>query len=167
MAGKRQTAWLWAGWTALTLILLGAAAVTMAYGGSLRPLLLIGRTTDAHHQIELACNSCHTSWFGGRETIEKACLSCHAEDLKNSNDNHPAKKFSDPRNADRLAKLDATKCLTCHVEHHPEGTASMAVTLPTDFCVACHNDVANDRHSHKGLAFKPFGNAGCHTFHEN
>src|SRR3546814_19996267 len=106
MAGKRQTAWLWAGWTALTLILLGAAAVTMAYGGSLRPLLLIGRTTDAHHQIELACNSCHTSWFGGRATIEKACLSCHSEDMKKSNDNPSPQKFHTPPNHHRLPNPD-------------------------------------------------------------
>ena len=166
MAGKRKTVWLWAFWGALTLILLALSAVTMAYGGP-RQLFLIGRTSDAHHQIEMACSACHTSWFGGREAIETGCLSCHEEDLKNSKDNHPAKKFSDPRNAERLAKLDATKCLTCHVEHQPEVTQPMAVTLPGDFCVACHAEVGEDRETHKGLTFDTCAGAGCHNFHDN
>lgn len=166
MAGKRKTVWLWALWGAFTLILLALSAVTMAYGGP-RQLFLIGKTSDAHHQIEMACSACHTSWFGGREAIETGCLSCHEEDLKNSKDNHPAKKFSDPRNADRLAKLDATKCLTCHVEHQPDVTQPMAVTLPGDFCVACHADVGDDRETHKGLTFDTCAGAGCHNFHDN
>jgi predicted CXXCH cytochrome family protein len=166
MPAKRKTRWLWALWGALTLAVLGFAGVTMAYGGP-RHLFLIGQTTNAHHQIELACNSCHTSWFGGREAIETACQSCHSEDLTNSKDNHPAKKFNDPRNADRLAKLDATKCLTCHIEHRPEVTNVMAVTKPMDFCVACHDDIADERISHKGLGFQTCGNAGCHNFHDN
>jgi predicted CXXCH cytochrome family protein len=167
MAGKRKTLWLWLFWGGLTLILLGAAGVTMAYGGDLRQLFLIGRTSDAHHQIEMACNACHTSWFGGREAIETACLSCHQEDLKNAKDNHPATKFTDPRNADRLAKLDATKCLSCHVEHKPEVTQTMAVTIPGDFCVACHADIGDDRVTHKGLSFETCAGAGCHNFHDN
>jgi len=166
MAGKRKTRWLWAMWGVPILLLLGFAALTMAYGGP-RHLLLIGKTTDAHHQIELACNACHTRWFGGRAAIETACQSCHAEDLKASKDNHPAKKFSDPRNADRLTKLDATKCLTCHIEHRPEVTRTMAVTLPADFCGACHADIGKDRPSHERLAFTSCNNAGCHNFHDN
>lgn len=166
MAGTRKTVWLWAFWGAFTLILLALSAVTMVYGGP-RQLFLIGKTSDAHHQIEMACSACHTSWFGGREAIETACLSCHEEDLKNSKDNHPAKKFSDPRNADRLARLDATKCLTCHIEHQPEVTQPMAVTLPGDFCVACHADVGEDRETHKGLTFDTCAGAGCHNFHDN
>jgi len=166
MAGKRKTRWLWALWGVPTLLLLGFAALTMAYGGP-RHLLLIGKTSGAHHQIELACNACHTRWFSGRAAIETACQSCHAEDLKASKDNHPAKKFSDPRNADRLTKLDATKCLTCHIEHRPEVTGTMAVTLPADFCGACHADIGKDRPSHTGLAFTSCNNAGCHNFHDN
>lgn len=164
--GKRQTRWLWALWITLSLVLVTVAAVGMAYGGP-RQVLLIGKTSDAHHQIELACNGCHTTWFGGRESIETACLSCHAEDLEASKDNHPAKKFTDPRNADRLAKLDAAKCLTCHVEHRPEVTGPMAVTLQGDFCVACHAEVGEERPSHKGLAFTTCASAGCHNFHDN
>jgi predicted CXXCH cytochrome family protein len=166
MAGPRKNLRLWGIWGGLTLAILAFAAVTMAYGGP-RHLLLIGKTTNAHHQIEMACNACHTTWFGGREAIEKTCLSCHAEDLKNSQDNHPASKFSDPRNADRLAILDVTKCLTCHVEHQPERTQAMAVTIPADFCVACHADIGDDRPTHKGLAFTTCSGAGCHNFHDN
>lgn len=167
MAGKDKNRWLWTLWGAFTVLLLGLSAATMAYGGTLRHLFLIGRTTDAHHQIEMACSACHTSWFGGREAIEEACLSCHQEDLKNSKDNHPASKFNDPRNADRLAKLDATKCLTCHVEHHPEVTGPMAVTVPMDYCVACHADIGEDRKTHKNLAFDTCAGAGCHNYHDN
>jgi hypothetical protein len=166
MAGRRKSLWLWGAWGGATVLLLFAAAATMAYGGP-RHLLLIGRTTSAHHQIELACTACHTTPFGGREVIEESCLSCHAEDLKNSNDNHPATKFRDPRNADRLAILDATKCLTCHVEHQPEMTEPMAVTIPGDFCIACHSDIAEERPTHKGLSFQSCSGAGCHNFHDN
>lgn len=166
MAKGRRNLWLWGVWSAATLLFLTFAAVTMAYGGP-RHLLLIGKTSSAHHQIELACTSCHASWFGGREAIEETCLSCHAEDLKNSKDNHPASKFNDPRNADRLAVLDATKCLTCHVEHQPEMTQTMAVTIPGDFCIACHADVGEERPTHKGLSFATCSGAGCHNFHDN
>lgn len=166
MAGKGRNTWLWAFWGVFTVVLLALSAVTMAYGGP-RQLFLIGRTSDAHHQIEMACSACHTSWFGGRETIETACLNCHEADLKNSKDNHPAIKFRDPRNADRLATLDAAKCLTCHVEHQPEVTETMAVTIPGDFCVACHADIGEDRETHQGLSFETCAGAGCHNFHDN
>lgn len=162
----RSRSLLWVIWGGATVFLLSFAVVTMAYGGP-RQLLLIGRTTSAHHQIELACNACHTRWFGGREAIETSCHSCHGEDLKNAKDNHPATKFRDPRNADRLATLDATKCLTCHVEHQPEMTQPMAVTLPGDFCVACHADIGEERPTHKGLSFATCSGAGCHNFHDN
>ena len=157
---------LWLLWGLVTLLLLGMAAAVMAYGGP-RHLFLIGKTTDAHHQIELACNACHTDWFGGRESIEKSCHGCHQADLDEMNDSHPAKKFRDPRNADRLELLDATKCLTCHVEHNEDVTRPMAVTLPMDYCSACHQDVAENRPSHKGFGFETCASAGCHNFHDN
>lgn len=166
MARRHTPSRLWAVWAGLTLVIVSFAVVTMVYGGP-RHLLLIGKTSSAHHQIELACNACHTTWFGGREAIEKTCLSCHAEDLKNSKDNHPASKFNDPRNADRLAILDGTKCLTCHVEHQPKRTEAMAVTVPADFCVACHAEVGEERTTHKDLAFTTCASAGCHNFHDN
>lgn len=139
----------------------------MLHGGTTRASLLIGKTTSGHHQIELACEACHTKPFGGGEVIQNACVGCHKDDLKQSKDSHPAKKFTDPRNADRLKKLAATDCVTCHTEHRPEITHAMGVTLPTDYCALCHQDIGKDRPSHKGLAFSTCANAGCHNYHDN
>ncbi|MCC0057394.1 MAG: ammonia-forming cytochrome c nitrite reductase subunit c552 [Rhodobiaceae bacterium] len=142
------------------------------YVGGKRDLLLIGGTTSAHHQIELACETCHTSGlFADARKIEKdmnkACLSCHEDELKVSNDSHPVKKFRDPRNADRREQLDALMCVTCHLEHRPEVTNAMAVTLPNDYCLACHQDVYKERPTHVGSGFETCASAGCHNYHDN
>jgi hypothetical protein len=68
-------------------------------------------------------------------------LSCHEAGLTASLDSHPQKKFTDPRNADRLAGLDALTCITCHVEHQPDISSNMGVTLPVDYCFHCHAEV--------------------------
>lgn len=166
MAGLFTTRRLWILWGFATILLLASAAAVMAYGGP-RHWFLIGKTTDAHHQMELACTSCHTDWFGGRESLEAACRDCHQSDLDAMNDSHPAKKFRDPRNAERLEMLNAMECLTCHVEHNEEVTGPMAVTLPMDYCSACHQDVFENRPSHKGYGFDTCASAGCHNFHDN
>ena len=59
------------------------------------------------------------------------------------------------------------QCVTCHVEHRPEITLPMGVTLAADFCAHCHQDIAKDRPSHKGMAFNTCNSAGCHKFHDN
>lgn len=166
MAGTMRTVRHWAIWGVLTLVLLCAAGAVMAFGGP-RHWFLTGKTTDAHHQIEMACESCHTDWFGGREAIETGCLSCHEDALEVMNDSHPAKKFRDPRNAPRLEIIEATKCLTCHVEHNEDITREMAVTLPMDYCSSCHQEIAEERPSHEGFGFDTCGNAGCHNYHDN
>ena len=132
--------------------------------GEDKSVFLPGKTTDGHYQIELACDSCHTP-FGG--VSQDACLRCHSAELELANDSHPEKKFTDPRNADRVANLDARKCITCHVEHKPEITEVMGVTLPTDYCYECHAEVAAERPSHDGMAFDTCASAGCHNFHDN
>jgi len=139
---------------------------TIVYGGN-RAFLLIGRTSDGHHQIELACDACHTSMFGGKEILQNACVNCHGAALKAENDSHPLTKFTDPRNADRIVGLDARYCVTCHREHRPGITRAMGVTMPDDYCFHCHQDIAKDRPSHAGLAFDTCGSAGCHNFHDN
>lgn len=139
---------------------------TIVYGGN-RSFLLIGKTSDGHHQIELACDACHTSVFGGPEILQNACVNCHGAALKTSNDAHPLSKFTDPRNADRIVGLDARYCVTCHREHRPGITRAMGVTLPDDYCFHCHQDIAKDRPSHAGLKFDTCGSAGCHNFHDN
>lgn len=157
-------------WLIWLLATSAAAAVMIAgllYGGSARPSLVIGRMTDGHHQIELACTACHTTAFGGKESIQKACVGCHGAELATAKDTHPAKKFADPRNADRLEKLEATQCVTCHTEHRGEITTAMGLTLPPDFCALCHQDIGKDRPSHEGLAFATCTSAGCHNYHDN
>jgi len=158
---------LWLIWIISSLAGTTVVLAAMLYGGPSRALLLIGKTTSGHHQIELACEACHTSAFGGKEVVEEACLGCHAEELEQSKDSHPAKKFKDPRNADRLAQLDATKCITCHTEHRPEITNAMGVTLPNDYCALCHQEVGENRPSHKDLSFETCASAGCHNYHDN
>jgi hypothetical protein len=132
-----------------------------------RTLFLIGKTTDGHHQIELACEACHTSPFGGGPVLQNACVGCHGAELAQANDSHPKSKFTDPRNADRVAILDARFCVTCHREHKPGITLSMGLTLPGDYCFKCHETIGKERPSHKDLAFDSCASAGCHNFHDN
>ena len=128
---------------------------------------LPGPTSHGHHQIELACAACHRDPFGGGPVLQEACEQCHGAALKASDDSHPKSKFTDPRNADRVKQLDARHCVTCHVEHRPEITHVMGVTLPADVCYNCHADIAKDRPSHKDMAFDTCASAGCHNFHDN
>ncbi len=157
---------LWVLWVSLTVPAGLFVVVAIVYGGN-RSFLLIGRTTDGHHQIELACDSCHTKVFGDAEVLQDACMNCHGAALKAEDDKHPKSKFTDPRNADRTALLDARYCVTCHREHRPGITRAMGVTMPTDYCYICHHDIADDRPSHAGLAFNTCASAGCHKFHDN
>lgn len=129
-----------------------------------KTMLLPGETTHGHYQIELACNACHTPMMGVKQD---ACLECHQEELNISKDTHPSKKFNDPTNAQRLKVLDAQKCITCHREHVPERTHPMGLSLPTDYCYHCHQDVMKQRPSHKDFAFDSCATAGCHNYHDN
>lgn len=174
-ASKSKARKYWFVWTVVSV----ALSAWLAYGMSFvnltdspvraqaRSMFLPGQTTAGHHQIELACNACHSEAMGGREVLQDACVKCHGAELKEARDSHPKSKFTDPRNADRAAKLDAAYCVTCHVEHKPQMTHAMGVTLPNDYCRICHADVAKDRPSHKGMAFNTCASAGCHNFHDN
>ncbi len=128
---------------------------------------LIGEASHGHFQIEMACETCHTSPFGGKDILQEACENCHAEDLELAHDSHPKKKFTDPRNADSIKILDARYCISCHTEHQMEQTRAMGVTLPDDYCFHCHVDIGEERESHKDLAFDSCASAGCHNFHDN
>ncbi len=161
-----RTAMLWLIWIGLT-VPVGAFVLTLIIYGGNRSFLLIGKTTNGHHQIELACDACHTSPFGGAEVLQDACVNCHGAELKAANDSHPKSKFTDPRNADRVEILDARYCVTCHQEHRPGITQALGVTMPTDYCYLCHHDIADDRPSHLGLKFDTCASSGCHKFHDN
>ena len=128
-----------------------------------------GQMTHGHHQIEMSCATCHEPSTDNKPgpVMQTACMSCHAEELKESDDSHPKSKFTDPRNSSRVKELDARLCITCHTEHKNEITHSMGVTIPQDFCFKCHQDVAEDRSSHKGMEFQTCGMAGCHNYHDN
>jgi hypothetical protein len=132
-----------------------------------RGLLLPGATTDGHYQIELACEACHEEPFGGAEALDATCRGCHADALRAAIDSHPTSLFTDPRNADRRARLDARRCVNCHREHWPEGTRSGGVTVPDDHCAVCHEDVARERPSHAGLEPSGCASSGCHKYHDN
>ena len=139
----------------------------MQLGGEDKRIFLPGKTTQGHYQIEMACSACHGDAFGGGEVLQKACMNCHGEELRLADDSHPKTKFTNPRNADRVAILDARKCITCHTEHKEDITQAMGVTLPDNFCFKCHFDVAENRPSHKGMGFSSCASAGCHNFHDN
>ena len=159
----------------IALLAAAAAAATMIIGGD-RRMLLTGRTTDAHHQLETSCETCHgetafANAAAGRQALNRSCRNCHEDDLDDADDSHPRSRFRNPRMAAYWEKLDARFYTSCHVEHRPEITRAGAVTVATDFCVACHaegdQDVRADRPSHAGLAFHTCASAGCHNFHDN
>ena len=150
-------------------------ATTVFIGGD-RRLLLTGRTTDAHHQLETSCETCHgeaafADAAAAREALNRSCRNCHEDALDAAADSHPRSKFRNPRMAAYREKLDARLCTSCHVEHRPEITRAGGVTVAMDFCVACHSegeqDVRSNRPSHAGLAFDTCASAGCHNFHDN
>jgi len=156
------------GWLLVGAWVLGTGGVAAGLGYNLlaeeKTFFLPDDTTSGHHQIENDCEACHTPLGGVKQD---ACLSCHAEELKAAKDSHPPRKFDDPRNADRLAELDAAHCVTCHREHVPRATRPMAVTMPDDYCVRCHAEIADERPTHEGLTFDTCASAGCHNFHDN
>lgn len=155
--------WRWQSGVLLAVVLFGALAAAL-YSEKLRPIYVPGRTSDGHYQIENDCNSCHTPFAGVQQ---QACLECHADELGEGVDAHRSEVFNDPRNSWMLAKIDALRCVTCHGEHVPDVTHAMGVTVPADFCQACHADIAKERPSHAG--FDPTGCAttACHRYHDN
>jgi hypothetical protein len=156
----------WATWGVATLAGgLSLGGLMLAEDG--KAVFLLGPTSHGHHQIELACTVCHTSPFGGTSALQGACLDCHGEELELAGDSHPKSKFTDPRNAATVDRLDARHCVTCHREHRPAQTGAMGVTLPGDFCVTCHADIGEERPTHTGMAFGTCASVGCHNFHDN
>ncbi len=157
---------LWGAWILMTMVL-GAYFGKQLFSSDNKEVFLIGEATYGHYQIEMACETCHSSAFGGIEVIQDACTQCHADELEVAHDSHPKSKFTGPRNADRVEILDARYCVTCHTEHQKEQTHAMGVTLPDDYCYHCHQDIETDRPSHQNLAFDSCASAGCHNYHDN
>ena len=150
-----------------SLLAMLVAFLTYSLTGETRTLYLPGPTSAGHYQIELECKACHSEVFTDRAALQVACVKCHGAELKRVNDSHPEAKFTDPRNASRIEQLDARFCIACHREHRPEVTTSMGLSLPKDYCFRCHQGVADERPSHRGLRFETCQDAGCHNFHDN
>lgn len=175
MPGTDNNKRIWIVWGVLSVVTIGIPGAGIWYDGSkdssllapARLAMLPGDTSHGHYQIELACESCHTDPFGGRESLQQACVGCHGAELAEADDSHPASKFEDPRNMDRLERLDASQCVTCHVEHRPEFTHPMGVTQPRDFCFHCHSGPEEMPVDHAGMAFDTCTSSGCHNFHDN
>ena len=157
---------LWLLWFLTSLIAAGFF-VYMLLGKVDSSLLMPGPLSDGHHQLADSCESCHTDALGGGEVLQQACIECHGDIRKKPFDSHPPAKFTDPRNADRLEKINALACVSCHSEHKPELTGVNGLTQPRDLCVHCHDDVAKERPSHKDMEFSTCTDSGCHNFHDN
>ena len=165
MRANKQTLY-WSAWLIATI----GAAVAIGYtlfAADDKTLLMPGALSPGHHQLVDSCDSCHRDAFGGGEVLQEACVDCHGDDRVKPFDSHPRAKFTDPRNADRLAKIDALRCTSCHVEHRPELLRGNGLTQPVDLCFHCHEDVGSNRPSHRGMAFDSCTSSGCHNFHDN
>ncbi len=157
---------LWTIWTLVSGVLVGVLAYAFFLGDD-KTVFMPGPLSAGHHQLTDSCVSCHTDGLGGEEVMQEACLSCHGEVRIKPFDSHPRAKFEDPRNADLLQKINATQCVSCHVEHKPEMTLADGLTQPVDVCFHCHSDVGKNRPSHQDMDFMTCKDSGCHNFHNN
>jgi predicted CXXCH cytochrome family protein len=152
-------------WTVSLVLIIGISGVGLhLWRSDDRRIFLPGRTSDAHYQIEIACSACHAPFQGVRS---EACLTCHGARLLDANDTHPVTKFDALPGTQTRNSLDATRCITCHREHVPHVTRSVAVTQPSDFCVHCHAGIVREQPSHRAFAFTTCASAGCHNYHDN
>ena len=157
---------IWLIWLALMLTL-SVYFTFLLIEGEDKSVFMPGELTGGHHQIGIACDACHGESFSNKDDIQEKCFDCHGDQRQKPFDSHPRSKFTDPRNADRLENIDATYCVSCHVEHKPDLDDKTGVTQAKDFCVHCHQDIAKDRPSHKGMEFDTCASSGCHNYHNN
>ena len=66
---------IWVLWLVLTAGLVGYYGYELGFKEH-KGAFLIGEGTHGHHQIEMACSTCHTDPFGGPEVLHDACLDC-------------------------------------------------------------------------------------------
>lgn len=164
---KKNTLKLWTIWVLASILLVLIFAYQLLGNGVSKAIFMPGDLSMGHHQLEDACESCHTDAFGGGEVLQEACINCHGDQRIKPFDSHPRSKFKDPRNASRLEKINALMCTSCHVEHKPEITQKDGLTQPIDVCFHCHADIGEERPSHVGMEFTTCKNSGCHNFHNN
>lgn len=166
MSSEKSNRNYWLAWTLLSVIG-GGLLAWVFFDAEDKSLYMPGPLSNGHYQLTESCDSCHTDSFGDGEVLQEACIECHGDVRVKPFDSHPRAKFSDPRNADRLEKIDALHCVTCHTEHKPEITRTDGLTQPKDVCFRCHFEIAKDRPSHEGMAFDTCANSGCHNYHNN
>ena len=161
---------LWTCWALVTAAAVAWAVASLLVGGD-RGLLLVGATTDGHHQIELACETCHAAPLStATEALNEACRACHEDELADAGDSHSRRLFRGPRMAGYREQIDARQCIVCHAEHRLALTRAGGVTVADDFCAACHSEGDQDvrrRPSHANLAFDTCATSGCHNYHDN
>ncbi len=164
---KKSTLKIWTIWFIASALLVLIFVYQLLGDGVSKAIFMPGDLSAGHHQLENACESCHTNAFGGGEVLQEACINCHGDQRVKPFDSHPRSKFKDPRNANRLEKINALMCTSCHVEHKPEITQKDGFTQPIDFCFHCHEDVGEERPSHIDMEFTTCKDSGCHNFHNN
>ena len=157
---------IWIIWLTLVVVLTLYATYTLLKGDD-KTQFMPGELTGGHHQIGIACNACHGEAFTDKDDMQELCVDCHGDQRQKPFDSHPRAKFTDPRNADRLENINALYCVSCHVEHKTDLADKMGVTQPQDFCIHCHEDVAENRPSHEDMEFSTCASAGCHNYHNN
>lgn len=155
---------IWTIWLALVLLVAAVLATALTTSPA---IFQSGQLTDGHHQYGVSCATCHGGAFEGTDVIESACRDCHEAALADADDSHPDRKFTDPRNASLVERLDARRCITCHTEHRPDRVRDAGLTLPKDLCIECHRDVVTERPTHRDASFDTCASAGCHNFHDN
>lgn len=158
---------LWLLWLGFSLTAIFILLYMMLSNNTDKTIFMPGPLSDGHHQLADACQSCHVDAFGGGEVLQQSCINCHGDIRVKPFDSHPKAKFTDPRNADLLEKINAQQCVTCHSEHKIEITQKDGLTQPVDFCVHCHSEIDKERESHKDMPFDSCKDSGCHNFHDN
>lgn len=155
----------WILWVIVTICLTAYFTLSLTrQPGGMAKTFLPGVTTHGHYQIEMQCMACHTPGMGVKQ---ESCVECHGADLKRSTDTHPRSKFTDPGKMHLLTRLDARHCTTCHQEHVPDRTLAMGLSLPSDYCWHCHQEIGEQRPSHADFAYDSCATAGCHNYHDN
>jgi len=121
-----------------------------------------GKTSAGHYQIEVECQQCHNKTFDVIK--QESCLACHKEKKRrdSKSNSHRAKLFEAEDKAEDIKKIPADRCVSCHTEHQ---IGRAGVTQPADFCIHCHQDIEDDRPSHKDLPFDEC--SSCHNYHDN
>ena len=131
-----------------------------------KTILIQGKTSNGHYQIEEKCDSCHVAKDKHElgDIKQDKCLACHKEKKRSNTkaNSHRAKLFEADDKTEQRNILRADQCVTCHEEHQ---LGNAGTSQPADFCILCHKDIADDRDSHKDLAFDECGD--CHNYHDN